>query len=79
MFGFLLLNLSHQALAANDLNRSLSKSTVNQNPLFILADDTTQTECPVGSNAYCVSPTAFCCGNESTGYYCAVNVNGCTR
>lgn len=37
------------------------------------------TECPANSGSYCQTPTAYCCGNEDTGYYCAKDVNGCTR
>jgi len=32
------------------------------------------------SNKYCNSPGfTYCCGNSSDGYYCAANVNGCTK
>lgn len=31
------------------------------------------------SNKYCSEPTPYCCGTGPANYYCAVNVNGCTR
>jgi len=32
------------------------------------------------SNKYCNSPGfTYCCGNSTDGYYCAANVNGCTK
>lgn len=32
------------------------------------------------SNKYCNSPGfTYCCGNSSDGFYCAADVNGCTK
>lgn len=32
------------------------------------------------SNKYCNSPGfTYCCGNSTDGFYCAANVNGCTK
>jgi hypothetical protein len=32
------------------------------------------------SDYYCDSPGfTYCCGNATDGYYCAANVNGCTK
>ncbi len=32
------------------------------------------------SEYYCDSPGfLYCCGNDADGYYCAANVNGCTK
>ncbi len=32
------------------------------------------------SNYYCdTPPNTYCCGNSSNGFYCAPNVNGCTK
>ncbi len=32
------------------------------------------------SNYYCTSPGfLYCCGNSTDGFYCAADVNGCTK
>lgn len=48
--------------------------------LFFSTISFANTECPANSGEYCTdSNNQYCCGNEDSGYYCAQDVNHCTR
>lgn len=74
------------------LNRDLPVPAVpNRSPRLpgsVLGQDQKPSEEPLmqiagrcgSSDYYCDSPGfTYCCGNSTDGYYCAANVNGCTK